>query len=55
MYYRSFRSEVRNIPGNGLSLFLAKQLIEFWGGQIEAEGIPNQGSTFRFRLPLKQD
>lgn len=53
-HYRSQRDEIRKVPGLGVELYLAKRLIELWGGQIGAEGSPNQGSTFWFTLPVKK-
>ena len=52
-----FRSTVEREPHSvvprGLSMFLAKQLVELHGGQIWAQSDgPGHGSTFAFRLPL---
>jgi len=51
-FYRSDRDSVRAESGYGLGLSIAKYLIEMMGGQIGAEGSPNQGSTFWFTLPV---
>lgn len=50
-------AEVLNFdkPGFGLSLYLAKLIIEAHGGKITAESAEGQGSTFTIYLPLKQD
>ena len=53
-FYRSPRSEIRIVSGNGMGLFLAKRLVELWGGQMGAKGSLNQGSTFWFAIPLKK-
>jgi len=37
--------------GLGLGLFITKMLVEAHGGQIRAESMPGQGSTFEFTLP----
>ncbi|MFA6305058.1 MAG: HAMP domain-containing sensor histidine kinase [Patescibacteria group bacterium] len=42
-----------NPNGNGLGLFIAKQIIESHGGKIWAESVgPKMGSTFIFTLPV---
>ena len=51
-YHRSYRSEIQNNYGLGVSLFIAKKVVEASGGQVGAEGSLNQGSTFWFRLPI---
>jgi signal transduction histidine kinase len=54
-FYRSQRKEIQDVSGVGLGLYLAKRLIELWGGQIGAEGSLNQGSTFWFTLPMSKE
>lgn len=51
-HYRSYRNEIQNNYGLGVSLFTAKKVVEASGGQVGAEGSLNQGSTFWFRLPV---
>jgi len=38
--------------GAGLGLAIAKKIVELHSGTIEAESAEDQGTTFRFRLPL---
>lgn len=52
-YERLDRTEIRNIPGTGLGLFLVKHLIELHNGTIVCESSPAQGSTFTVCLPLQ--
>jgi len=54
-YSRSQRDEIRRIPGIGMGLYIARRLIELWGGEIGAEGSPDQGSTFWFTLPIAKE
>ncbi|MGZ5247131.1 MAG: ATP-binding protein, partial [Flavitalea sp.] len=41
--------------GTGLGLSLCKRIVERHTGQIHAESVPGQGSTFYFCIPSKQD
>ena len=51
--FRPFeRLNGKQFPGSGLGLTLAKRIVEQHGGQIWAESVPGEGSTFRFTLPL---
>jgi two-component system NtrC family sensor kinase len=54
VFERFFRSDhplVRQHPGRGLSLSIAKSLVELHNGRIWVESVPGQGSTFSFTLP----
>lgn len=45
-------SDARLKGGSGLGLSICKALVELHGGQIAAESVENEGSTFSFTVPL---
>lgn len=56
-FYRGEHPLVLATPGTGLGLPIVKQLVEMHNGRIwmTSEGIPGQGSTFSFTLPVYKD
>jgi signal transduction histidine kinase len=50
--YRSRDERVRDLPGGGLGLTIARTIIKRHGGDIWASSNPGDGSTFTFLLPV---
>jgi signal transduction histidine kinase len=58
VFERFFRAEhplVRFHSGRGLSLFIAKSLVELHGGHIWFDSVAGQGTTFYFSVPIADD
>jgi len=51
-FYQIDGSLSREYPGVGLGLSVAKSIVEWHGGEIEAESEPGQGSRFAVVLPV---
>ena len=49
-FYQSDSS--REMSGNGLGLALVKQIVEFSGGTVSVENLPEAGCRFTVRLPM---
>jgi signal transduction histidine kinase len=45
-------SSTRRVGGLGLSLFIARQVIEASGGRLDVESSPEGGSTFTMAIPI---
>jgi signal transduction histidine kinase len=50
-FYRVENDETADIQGTGLGLSICKSVVEQHGGQIWAESVHGQGSTFHVALP----
>jgi len=55
-FYRGEHPLVLATPGTGLGLSIVKQIVEMHNGRIwmKSSGIPGEGSTFSFTLPVRE-
>jgi PAS domain S-box-containing protein len=51
-FYRVNNSMTREVGGTGLGLYIARNLIEQFGGKIWVESAEGKGSVFYFTLPI---
>jgi signal transduction histidine kinase len=52
IFEKFYRAEAsRQIPGAGLGLVIAREIIHAHGGEIWVESKPGEGSIFQFSLP----
>jgi signal transduction histidine kinase len=51
-FWRADRSRDRHSGGTGIGLAISRRLVELQKGRIEVESQLDQGSTFRFSLPV---
>lgn len=56
-FYRGEHPLVLATPGTGLGLSIVKQIVEMHDGRIwmKSSGIPGEGSTFSFTLPVHEN
>ncbi len=54
-FFRGSNVEQLEPNGNGLGLFITKNIIERHGGRISVTSQVNRGTTFRFSIPLKSE
>ncbi len=52
VFTKFFRRSFGRPTGSGLGLWISRGLVESHGGELRAESVVGQGSTFRFTLPL---
>jgi PAS domain S-box-containing protein len=54
-FYRGQNLARFNLPGSGLGLSIAKDVVLLHNGRIEVKSEPGQGSTFQVGLPLVEE
>jgi signal transduction histidine kinase len=54
-FFRADHDLVRSLPGTGLGVSIARQLVELHGGELAVESEVNRGSTFRFTIPIANE
>jgi signal transduction histidine kinase len=50
VYHRE--EQTAHLPGQGLGLFITKQIVESHGGTISVDSEPGRGATFLMQVPL---
>lgn len=51
-FFRADKARAMDEGGAGLGLSIARRIVEIYDGSIVTESQPDQGTTFRFRLPI---
>lgn len=52
-FYRASNASTQQISGLGVGLYIVKELVTLHNGTIDVHSVPEQGTTFSVRLPLK--
>ena len=47
--------QTAHLPGQGLGLFITREIAESHGGTVTVDSHPGRGATFLFRVPLSLD
>ena len=51
-FFRADHDLVRSMPGTGLGVSIARQLVKLHGGELAVESEVNRGSAFSFSVPV---
>ncbi len=54
-FYKTDKSRSHDKNGMGLGLYLVKTIIQLHNGEITAESVEGESTTFKFRLPKKKE
>jgi signal transduction histidine kinase len=54
-FYRAFDPSQRAVPGIGMGLYIAAEIIKHHGGTITVDSTLGKGSTFTVTLPCKRN
>lgn len=54
-FYRVEKSRLSSVPGSGLGLCIARQIVEGHGGSIQADSGPDQGLGIQISLPKERE
>jgi two-component system phosphate regulon sensor histidine kinase PhoR len=52
-FYRSDRAKASGEIGTGLGLSIVKEIVDHYGGEIDVDSTPEEGSRFTFTLPAE--
>ncbi len=52
-FYRSDRAKAGGEIGTGLGLSIVKEIVDHYGGEIDVDSTPEEGSRFTFTLPVE--
>jgi two-component system, sensor histidine kinase and response regulator len=52
-FVRIKNNKTKYVTGSGLGLSIAKKMTELYGGNIDVSSVPDKGSTFVAKIPLK--